>query len=121
MNRSTIALLVTASAVIGTATAALIAGVGSTPGSDGLPDRAHVVVCGTTSPDAIDGACYLPTEYDGHPTLDTTAYGTDIAHCASDDWNSTHISRCYTERVTDGAVIILDASDSVIAELTPTI
>lgn len=65
----------------------------------------------------IGGVCYLPTEYHGFPTLDTADYGTDIPRCASDDFNADHVARCYTERVTDGAVLVLDQADTVIATL----
>ncbi len=61
------------------------------------------------------GVCYLPTEYNGFPTLDTADYGTDIPRCAEDDWNSTGLARCYTE--SEAAVVIIDASDTTIATL----
>jgi hypothetical protein len=84
------------------------------------PAVSQVAVCGNFDAPAnatVGGACYLPTQYHGAPTLDTSAYGTDIPRCASDDWNSDHVARCYTERVTDGAVLIIDQTDTVIATL----
>jgi hypothetical protein len=84
------------------------------------PTVSQVAVCGNFDAPAnatVGGACYLPTQYHGAPTLDTSAYGTDIPRCASDDWNSDHVARCYTERVTDGAVLIIDQTDTVIATL----
>lgn len=63
------------------------------------------------------GVCYLPTEDDrGFPNIDTADYGTDIPRCESDDFNSTHLPRCYTES-TD-AVIVIDSTDTVIATLS---
>lgn len=69
--------------------------------------------------DTVGGVCYLPGQDDsrGYPALDTADHGTDIPRCASDDWNSDHVARCYTQRVTDGAVLIIDQSDTVVATL----
>lgn len=61
------------------------------------------------------GVCYLPTQYNGYPTLDTADYGTDIPRCASDDFNADSVPRCYTER--PGAVIIMDQSSAILATL----
>ncbi len=52
----------------------------------------------------------------GFPALDTADYGTDIPRCASDDYNSTHLPRCYTTTV-EGAVLVIDQTDTVIASL----
>ena len=114
------AVLVTASLAVATVGAVL-----SIPTPAAPATVAHVVPCSTYGDGmpvipgngVIGGACYLPTQYHGAPTLDTVSYGTDIARCASDDWNSTHMSRCYTERVTDGAVLVIDQSDTVIGTL----
>lgn len=69
--------------------------------------------------DTVGGVCYLPGQDDsrGYPALDTADYGTDIPRCASDDWNSDHAARCYTQRVTDGAVLVIDSTDTVIATI----
>ncbi len=53
----------------------------------------------------------------GFPALDTADYGTDIPRCASDDSNTAHVARCYTERTTDNAVIIVGQDDSTLATL----
>lgn len=121
MQRSTLTLTLIAAA----AAAALI--LGAAPRGSDAPDPAPTVPTaldcseyanGTPTSDGIPGVCYLPTTVDGYPTIDTTGYGTDIPRCASDDWNSTGLPRCYTERVTDGAIVILNESDAVIAALT---
>jgi hypothetical protein len=117
--------LIAALIVVVVAAIALVTGAfgSATPGQDGVPaTSAAAYPCsdyadGTAPSNAVDGACYLPTMYHGSPTLDTAEYGTDIPRCASDDWNADHVARCYTERVTDGAVLIIDASDTVIATL----
>lgn len=87
---------------------ALAYGVGATPGQDGVPATASPAYSFETGPEGT---------YHGEPELDTAEYGTDIPRCASDDWNSDHVARCYTERVTDGAVLIIDQADNVIATL----
>lgn len=74
-----------------------------------------------TPTNAITAACYLPEQPDDVrdlPDIDTAEYGTDIPRCAEDDWNADHVPVCYTERVTDNAVIIIDADDEIIATLT---
>lgn len=73
---------------------------------------------GASPADALPGVCALPTVGDTLPALDTADYGTDIPRCASDDFNADHVARCYTERVTDNAVIILDQDDHVLATVT---
>lgn len=115
------AVLIAASLAVVTVGAVLAIPTPAAPAST----VAHVVPCSTYGDGmpvipgngVIGGACYLPTMYHGAPTLDTSAYGTDIPRCASDDWNSDHVARCYTERVTDGAVLIIDQTDNVIATL----
>jgi hypothetical protein len=126
-NRTAPRALALAFVLIAVVVAAIVLITGSlgtaTAGQDGVPAAAHTVhACvdyadGTAPADDVNGACYLPTTYHGAPTLDTAAYGTDIPRCASDDFNADHVARCYTERVTDGAVLIIDASDTVIATL----
>lgn len=103
-------------------TAIPVASAPSSPAARVVPCSAHgdgmPVATGT---DVIGGACFLPftTHINGDdwPNLDTVDYGTDIPRCASDDWNSTGLPRCYTLRVTDGAVIIIGADDSTLATL----
>lgn len=113
-SRRIAAVLIAASLAVATVGAILAI---PTPSA---PFGTHVAVCGNIDAPAnatVGGACYLPTMYHGAPTLDTSAYGTDIPRCASDDWNSDHVARCYTERVTDGAVLIIDQADNVVATL----
>lgn len=62
------------------------------------------------------GVCYLPEQFNGAPTLDTADWGTDIPRCASDDFNSTGLPRCYTE--SPAAVIIIDAEDETLATIS---
>lgn len=80
----------------------------------------HVVPCAEfadgTPTDATGGVCYLPEQANGAPTLDTADWGTDIPRCASDDWNSTGLPRCYTESPDD--VQIVDADDVTIATIS---
>lgn len=80
----------------------------------------HVVPCAAYADgnptDATGGVCYLPTERDGFPDLDTADYGTDIPRCAADDWNADHVARCYTE--SPNAVIIFDAASNRLATIT---
>lgn len=101
--------LVAALIVVVVAAVALVTGAfgSATPGQDGVP-ATTAAYSYETGPD---------NQYHGYPELDTAEYGTDIPRCASDDWNADHVARCYTERVTDGAVLIIDASDTVIATL----
>ncbi len=80
----------------------------------------HVVPCAAFAdaqdvPDATGGVCYLPESVNGFPTLDTADYGTDIPRCATDDSNTTHLARCYTE--SPDAVILVNADDSTLATL----
>lgn len=76
--------------------------------ADGMPIIAGNGVTG--------GVCYLPTEYNGFPTIDTADYGTDIPRCAEDDWNSTGLARCYTE--SDAAIIIVNAADETVGTIS---
>jgi hypothetical protein len=96
-----------------------IVGVTAIPVASAPTGTTNVVPCSEfatgNAENATGGVCYLPTEYNGFPTLDTADYGTDIPRCAEDDWNSTGLPRCYTE--SEAAVIIIDASDTTIATL----
>lgn len=134
MRPRTLATLSLAAIAAGAFTA-LVLGIGATPGHDGLPpatavtaDAAptlpHALDCADyatgdapSGPGIIPGACYLPTTTNGYQNLDTAEYGTDIPRCASDDSNTDHVGRCYTERVTDGAIVLLTADDHVIVAL----
>ncbi len=72
---------------------------------------------GEPDSDTIPGVCYLPTtDARGYHTLDTAEWGTDIPRCASDDWNETHLPRCYTEA--PGEVIVVDQDDTTLATIT---
>lgn len=67
----------------------------------------------------IGGVCYqtsTTTTPEGvFPTVDTSAYGTDIPRCWEDDSNTHHVGRCYTEA--PGVIVLLDADDNVVARL----
>lgn len=101
-NPGALAAAFAAVVVMAAAFAALALGTAATPGEDGVPAHAYA---------------YEASTFDGHPELDTDEFGTDIPHCASDDWNSTGLPRCYTQRVTDGAILIIDSTDAVIGTL----
>lgn len=98
---------VAAVVVMGGALTALTLGPADGPGDNGLPGTP------TTAPAAFT---YQDTTVDGYPTLDTADWGTDIPRCASDDWNSTHLPRCYVESST--SVIVIDQDDNTLATLT---
>lgn len=95
---------------------AIVLAVFAIPVANTAAPTTHVVPCGSTDvANATGGACYLPEQVNGAPTLDTVKWGTDIPRCASDDWNSTGLARCYTE--SPSLVYIIDADDNTLATL----
>lgn len=128
-TRTTPRALALAFAIVLMTTAAVVLGIGAlgtaTPGQDGIPATAATVTANPVAPDCSAtpatatpaGVCYESNEYHGYPYIDTALYGTDVPRCASDDFNAGHVARCYTERVTDGAILVIDQSDTVIATL----
>lgn len=107
------------------AAVAVTAGVMSTGYNEPVTaDTTHptvVVGCdrfahGTPSERVTPGVCYLDTtDSRGYPWLDTADYGTDIPRCASDDWNASHLPRCYT--TAGGTVILLNSDDTTLATI----
>lgn len=75
------------------------------------PDSAATTAAPTSTPEYS----YMDTMYHGYPTLDTNDWGTDIPRCASDDWNSTHLPRCYVE--SPSSIILIDQDDETLAYL----
>lgn len=61
------------------------------------------------TPTATREAAYVPED------TAPTAVGAPIERCLSDDYNDGSQALCYTVRVTDGAVLIIDATDTVVS------
>ncbi len=116
-NRTAPRALALAFAIVAVAVIAIVALAVPLPSAP--PATTHVVPCAAFADgnptDATGGVCYLPESVNGFPTLDTADYGTDIPRCATDDSNTTHLARCYTE--SSDAVILVNADDSTLATL----
>lgn len=117
-NRTAPRALALAFALVIVAVLAVI-GITAIPVASAPTGTTNVVPCASlddgSATNATGGVCYLPHEWNGFPDLDTSAYGTDIQRCASDDYNSTRLPRCYTE--SPDAVIIFDADDNRVATI----